>query len=143
MRDGFDPARQALTEQLKGSTSSFSPTTSSSRPATARVKALAALDAGKTLKKRVPWEDIADTSTHTQGQSPRRSPPGSKYPSPTCYAHLARNEDHVFDKRADGIHLKDGWEEHRRGRGTLAGDGAERHGMGSDPFAPTRANRSR
>jgi hypothetical protein len=37
-------------------------------------------------------------------------------PVSNIYAHLARNEQHVFDKRKDGVYVKKGWEEHRRDR---------------------------
>jgi hypothetical protein len=113
--DGFDPARQALTEQINRIDEQLQPYEELVEARNRAAKALAALDAGKTLKKRVSWEDIALYVDEHPGSKPAEIAAGLEVPVANIYAHLARNEDHVFDKRADGIHLKEGWEEHRRG----------------------------
>jgi hypothetical protein len=115
--DGFDPARQALTEQLNRIDEQLQPYDELVEARKMAAKALAALDAGKTLKKRVSWEDIAAYVAAHPGSKPAEIAAGLEVPVANVYAHLARNEDHIFDKRKDGIHLKDGWETHRRDAG--------------------------
>jgi hypothetical protein len=76
--------------------------------------ALAALDGGKSIKKRVKWEQVADYVAEHPGVQPAEIAAALEVPTTNAQSHLLRNENTVFEKRKDGWHVIDGWEAHRR-----------------------------
>ncbi|HEY7935099.1 MAG TPA: hypothetical protein VID48_14875 [Solirubrobacteraceae bacterium] len=111
---GFDPARQALTEQIERLTEQLEPYQELVQARDRAEKALAALEGGKALKKRVQWEQLAEYVAEHPGSKPAEIAAALEVPLANVHAHLARNQDTVFDKRQDGIYLKKDWETHRR-----------------------------
>jgi hypothetical protein len=114
VHDGFDAARRALTKQLKQIDDQLQPYDELVQARQRAANALAALEGGKTIKKRVQWEDIAEYVQTHPGSKPAEIAAGLEVPVRNVYPHLDRNQDTVFDKRKDGIYLKDGWQTHRR-----------------------------
>jgi hypothetical protein len=81
--------------------------------------ALAALDSGKPLKKRLAWEAIAVYVEANPGSMPAEIAAGLEIPVKNVYPHLDRNRDTVFDKHEDGrVDVRDGWEKYRRDTGS-------------------------
>jgi hypothetical protein len=76
--------------------------------------ALAALDGGKPLKKRLRWEQIADYVAEHPASRAGEIAAALEAPLQNVYAHLARNEGTVFKRAGDGWEVIDGWEQHRR-----------------------------
>jgi hypothetical protein len=114
VHDGFDAARRALTEQLEQIDEQLRPYEELVEARKRASRALAVLDTSATIKKRVRWEDIAEYVQQHPGSKAGEIAAGLEVPVTNIYAHLERNADTVFDKRKDGIHLKDGWQAHRR-----------------------------
>jgi hypothetical protein len=116
VEQGFDAARQALAEQLNEIDERLRPYDQLVEARERTVKALAALDGGKASSKRVQWEAIAEYVVEHPGSKPGEIAAALEVPVSNIYAHLARQERYVFDKRKDGIHVKKGWEAQRRER---------------------------
>ncbi|MGO9341064.1 MAG: hypothetical protein ACLP6E_00895 [Acidimicrobiales bacterium] len=118
VQEGLDAARQALTEQLERIDEQLQPYDELVQARERATVALAALEAGKTLKKRVSWEEIALYVQANPGSKVPEIAAGLEIPVKNVYPHLDRNRDTVFDKHEDGrVDVKDGWEAHRRKAG--------------------------
>jgi hypothetical protein len=79
--------------------------------------ALAALDGGKQLKKRLRWEQIAEYLAENPQSKAGEIAAALEAPLQNVYAHLARNEGTVFKRAGEGWETIDGWEQHRRDTG--------------------------
>ena len=79
--------------------------------------ALAALDRGKALKKRLRWEQIAEYVAENPQSKAGEIAAALEAPLQNVYAHLARNEGTVFKRAGEGWETIDGWEKHRRDTG--------------------------
>jgi hypothetical protein len=79
--------------------------------------ALAALDGGKPLKKRLRWEQIAEYLAEHPASKAGEIAAALEAPLQNVYAHLARNEGTVFVRVGDGWETIRGWEQHRRDTG--------------------------
>jgi hypothetical protein len=79
--------------------------------------ALAALDGGKQLKKRLRWEQIAEYLAENPQSKAGEIAAALEAPLQNVYAHLARNEGTVFKRAGEGWETIDGWEQHRRDLG--------------------------
>ena len=79
--------------------------------------ALAALDGGKPLQKRLRWEQIAEYVAQNPDSRVGEIAAALEAPLQNIYAHLARNEGTVFKRVGDGWDVLDGWEQHRRDTG--------------------------
>lgn len=117
VQGGFDALRRDLTEQLNRIDERLRPYDELLEAREKAAKALAALDAGKPLKKRVSWEEIALYVLEHPGSKAAEIAADLEVPVGNVYAHLERNQDHIFDKRKDGVYIKDGWETYRRKAG--------------------------
>jgi predicted ArsR family transcriptional regulator len=80
--------------------------------------ALAALDGGKPLKKRLRWEQIAEYLAKHPASKAGEIAAALEAPLQNVYAHLARNEGTVFVRADDGWETIGGWEKHRRDTGS-------------------------
>ena len=117
VQQGLDAARQALTEQLDRIDEQLEPYDELVQAREQAAQALAALEGGKSLKKRVSWEEIAVYVAENPGSKVAEIAAFFEVPPHNIYAHVERNQDKIFDKRKDGIYPKDGWEAHRRKAG--------------------------
>lgn len=80
--------------------------------------ALAALDGGKPLKKRLRWEQLAEYVAEHPASKAGEIAAALEAPLQNVYAHLARNEGTVFARAGDGWwETIPGWEQHRRDTG--------------------------
>jgi hypothetical protein len=79
--------------------------------------ALAALDGGKPLKKRLRWEQIAEYLAENPQSKAGEIAAALEAPLQNVYAHLARNEGTVFKRAGEGWETIDRWEQHRRDTG--------------------------
>jgi hypothetical protein len=76
--------------------------------------ALAALDGGKPLSKRLRWEQIAEYVAKHPGSRPGEIAAALEAPLKNVFAHLARNEGRVFQRVGEGWDVTHGWEAHRK-----------------------------
>lgn len=118
VQEGLDAARQALTEQLERIDEQLQPYDELVQARKQAVQALAALDSGKSLKKRVSKEAIAVYVEANPGSKVPEIAAGLEIPVKNVYPHLDRNRDTMFDKHDDGrVFVRDGWEAHCRKAG--------------------------
>jgi DNA-directed RNA polymerase specialized sigma24 family protein len=118
VQEGLDAARQALTEQLERIDEQLQPYEGLVQAREQATAALAALEGGKTLKKRVSKETIAVYVEANPGSKVPEIAAGLEIPAKNVYPHLDRNRDTMFDKLEDGrVYVRDGWEAHRRKAG--------------------------
>jgi hypothetical protein len=78
--------------------------------------ALAALDSGKTLKKRLQWEQIAEYLDENPQSKAGEIGAELEAPLQNVYAHLARREGEAFKRAGDVWDTIKGWEKYRRDR---------------------------
>ena len=114
IEQGFEASRAALTERLREIDEKLRPYEELVEARNRAATALAALDGGSTSSKRVQWETIAEYLVDHPGSKPGELAAVLEVPVANIYAHLRRKEEDVFDKRPDGIYLREGWEGHRR-----------------------------
>lgn len=76
--------------------------------------ALAALDGGRPLKKRLRFEQVAEHLASHPGAKPAEIAAALEVPLQNIFAHLARNEGRVFARAGEGWEVIEGWEAHRR-----------------------------
>lgn len=114
IEQGFEASRQALTEQLAELDEKLRPYDELVEARNRAATALAALEGGTASGKRVQWETIADYLIDHPGSKPGVLAAALEVPPANIYAHLTRNAEHVFEKRPDGIYLREGWEQYRR-----------------------------
>jgi len=118
VQQGLDAARQALTEQLQRIDEQLQPYDELVQAREQATAALAALEGGKTLKKRVSKDAIAVYVAKNPGSKVPEIAAGLEIPAKNVYPHLDRNRDTMFDKHDDGrIYVRDGWEAHLRKAG--------------------------
>ena len=118
VQEGLDAARQALLEQLDRIDEQLEPYDELVQAREQAAQALAALEGGKSIKKRVSWEKIALYVEANPGSKAPEIAAGLEIPVKNVYPHLDRNRDVVFDKHEDGrVYVKDGWEAHLRKAG--------------------------
>jgi hypothetical protein len=115
--EGLDDVRQSLIEKLQEVDEQLAPYQELVEKQERLSSALAALDGGKTLKKRVKWEQVAEYVDANPGSQPAEIAAALEVPTPNVQSHLLRNEGSVFEKRKDGWHTIAGWEKHRRDGG--------------------------
>jgi hypothetical protein len=117
VQEGLDAARQALAEQLERIEEQLEPYDELVEARERTTEALAALEGGKSLKKRVSWEEIAVYVTENPGSKVAEIAAFFEVPPHNIHAHVDRNKDKIFDKREGRVYPKDGWEDHRRKAG--------------------------
>ena len=108
-----DPARQALTaelEQVEQQLESYEELLERKRRLSS---ALSALEGAPTAR-RLRWEEIAEHVASHPGLKAGEIAATLEAPLKNVFAHLARNQDTVFEKREDRWYVRDGWEEYRR-----------------------------
>jgi hypothetical protein len=115
--EGLEDVRQSLIEKLQEVDEQLQPYQQLVEKQERLSSALAALDGGKTLKKRVKWEQVADYVDANPASQPAEIAAALEVPTPNVQSHLLRNEGSVFEKRKDGWHTIDGWEGLRRDGG--------------------------
>ena len=113
---GLDDVRQSLIEKLNEVDEQLEPYKELVEKQQRLSSALAALDGGKGIKKRVKWEQVAEYVAEHGGVQPAEIAAALEVPTANVQSHLLRNESTVFEKRKDGWHVIDGWESHRRDR---------------------------
>lgn len=111
---GLDDVRQSLIEKLSEVDEQLEPYKELVEKQQRLASALAALDGGKGIKKRVKWEQVAEYVAEHPGSMPAEIAAALEVPTTNVQSHLLRNERTVFEKRKDGWHVIDGWEVHRK-----------------------------
>jgi hypothetical protein len=76
--------------------------------------ALAALDGGKGIKKRLGWVQVAEYVAEHPGAKAAEIAAALEAPLQNVYAHLARREGKVFKRAGEGWDVVKGWEKYRR-----------------------------
>jgi hypothetical protein len=114
--EGLDDVRQSLIEKLQEVDEQLAPYQELVEKQERLSSALAALDGGQGIKKRVKWEQVAEYVAGNPGSQPAEIAAALEVPAPNVQSHLLRNEGTVFEKHIDGWHTIDGWEQHRRDR---------------------------
>jgi len=115
---GLDDVRQSLIEKLNEVDEQLEPYNELVQKQERLSSALAALDGGKGLKKRLSWEQVAGYVAAHPGSMPAEIAAAFEVPTTNVQSHLLRNEGTIFEKRKDGWYVIDGWEKHRRDTGT-------------------------
>jgi DNA-directed RNA polymerase specialized sigma24 family protein len=113
---GLDDVRQSLVEKLNEVDEELEPYKELVEKQERLASALAALDGGKSLKKRVKWEQIAEYVDEHPGSKPAEIAAALEVPTTNVQSHLLRNEGTVFKRVGDRWETIDGWEKHRRDR---------------------------
>ncbi len=114
--EGLEDVRQSLIEKLQQVDEQLAPYQQLVEKQERLASALAALDGGKGIKKRVKWEQVADYVNAHAASQPAEIAAALEVPTPNVQSHLLRNEGTVFEKRKDGWHTIPGWEELPQGR---------------------------
>ena len=112
--EGLDDVRQTLIEKLNEVDEQLEPYKELVEKQQRLSSALAALDGGKSIKKRVKWEQVAEYVAQHPAVQPAEIAAALEVPTTNIQSHLLRNENTVFEKQKDGWHAIDGWEAHRR-----------------------------
>jgi hypothetical protein len=108
-----DPARRALAQELvqvERQLGSYEELLERKRRLSS---ALAALEGAPTAR-RLRWEEIAEHVASHPGLKAGEIAATLEAPLKNVFAHLARNQDTVFEKREDRWYVRAGWEEYRR-----------------------------
>ncbi len=113
----FFAARRGITRELADVEKELAPYDELVERRERLTRALAALDGGAGVKKRVRWEQVAEYVAQHPGAMPTEIAAALEVPAANAHAHLSRNEGTVFARRWDGWHVIDGWEGQRRGEG--------------------------
>jgi hypothetical protein len=111
---GFDAARRGIARELTEVEKELAPYDELVERRRRLTRALAALDGGTEVKKRVRWEQVAEYVASHPGAMPAEIAAALEVPAPNAHAHLSRNEGTVFERRGDGWHVIDGWQTQRR-----------------------------
>jgi hypothetical protein len=114
---GLDDVRQSLIEKLNEVDEQLEPYKELVEKQERLSSALAVLDGGKSIKKRVKWEQIAEYVAEHPGSKPAAIAAALEVPTTNAQSHLLRNEGTVFKRVGDGWETIDGWEKHRRDTG--------------------------
>ena len=115
VQEGLDAARQALTEQLERIDEQLEPYDELVQARERAAQALATLEGGKSIKKRVSRDALAVYVAENPGSKPPEIAAGLEIPVKNVYPHLDRNRDTMFDKHEDSrVFVRDGWEAHLR-----------------------------
>jgi hypothetical protein len=113
-QEPVDPARQALLQELeqveKDIVSYGDLTERQKRLSTA----LAALEGGETLKKRLNWVAVAEYVVEHPGAKPGEIAAALEAPLKNVFAHVARREGSVFKRAGEGWDVIEGWEAQRK-----------------------------
>jgi hypothetical protein len=109
-----DPARHALSAELAQVERRLEPYEELLERKRRLSTALAALDGAPASSKRLRWEEIAEHVASHPGVKAGEIAAALEAPLKNVFAHLARNQDTVFEKREDRWYVRDGWEGHRR-----------------------------
>jgi hypothetical protein len=117
VRDGLGAARRGIARELDAVQKELAPYDELVERRERLTRALAALDGGAGVKKRVRWEEVAEYVAAHPGAMPAEIAAALEVPPANAHAHLSRNEGSVFERRGDGWHAIDGWEAQRRGGG--------------------------
>jgi hypothetical protein len=113
---GLDDVRQSLVEKLNEVDEQLEPYNELVEKKERLASALAALDGGQSIKKRVKWEEVAEYVAEHPGSTPAEIAAGLEVPATNAQAHLQRNQGTVFKRTGEGWDVVDGWEAHRRDR---------------------------
>jgi hypothetical protein len=113
---GLDDVRQSLVEKLNEVDEELEPYKELVEKQERLASALAALDGGKSIKKRVKWEQVAEYVDEHPGSKPTEIAAALEVPTTNVQSHLLRNEGPVFKRVGDRWETIDGWEKHRRDR---------------------------
>ncbi len=76
--------------------------------------AMAALEGTGRVARRLRWEQIAEHVAEHPGLKAGEIAATLEAPLKNVFAHLARNQDTVFEKREDRWYVREGWEGYRR-----------------------------
>jgi len=114
---GLDDVRQSLIEKLNEVDEQLEPYKELVEKQERLSTALAALDGGKSIKKRVKWEQVAEYVAGHSRSKPAEIAAALEVPTTNVQSHLLRNEGTVFTRVGDGWDVIDGWEKHRRDTG--------------------------
>lgn len=106
----LDPARAAITQQLRELDERLAPYEEMVEQRKRLTSALAALDGGSAVKKRVRRNDVAAYLAAHPGSMPAEIAAALEVPRANVQAHLVRNEGTLFENR-DGWHVLVGWED--------------------------------
>jgi hypothetical protein len=109
-----DPARQALLQELEQVEKDMASLGDLTERQKRLSTALAALEGGSTLKKRLNWEQIAQYVVEHPGAKPGEIAAALEAPLKNVFAHLARREGSVFKRAGEGWDVIKGWEAHRK-----------------------------
>jgi hypothetical protein len=112
--EGLDDVRQSLIEKLNEVDEELEPYKELVEKQQRLASALAALDGGKGIKKRVKWEQVAEYVAENAGSKPGEIAAALEVPTTNAQSHLLRNEGPVFQRAGDGWDVVEGWEKHRR-----------------------------
>ncbi len=117
VRGGLGAARRGIARELDHVKKELAPYDELVERRERLTRALAALDGGADVKKRVRWEQVAEYVAAHPGAMPTEIAAALEVPPANAHAHLSRNEGTVFERRGDGWHVIEGWEAQRRGGG--------------------------
>jgi hypothetical protein len=117
VRGGLGVARRGIARELDHVKKELAPYDELVERRERLTRALAALDGGAGVKKRVRWEQVAEYVAAHPGAMPTEIAAALEVPPANAHAHLSRNEGTVFERRGDGWHVIEGWEAQRRGGG--------------------------
>ena len=96
---GFDAARRGITRELADIERELAPYEELVDRRERLTRALAALDGGADVKKRVRWEQVAEYVAAHPGAMPTEIAAALEIPAANAHAHLSRNEGSVFERR--------------------------------------------
>jgi len=113
---GLDDVRQSLIEKLNEVDEQLAPYQDLVVQKERLASALAALDGGQAIKKRVKWEQIAEYLVEHPESTPAQIGAGLEIPATNAQAHLLRQQGTVFTPAGEGWNVINGWEKHRRDR---------------------------
>lgn len=113
----LDDVRQTLVEKLNEVDEQLVPYQELVVQKERLASALAALDGGKNIKKRVKWEQVAEYVAEHPESTPAEIGAGLEIPTTNAQAHLMRQQGTVFVPAGKGWDVIDGWEKHRRDTG--------------------------
>jgi len=108
-----DPARNALSAELAQVERQLEPYEELLERKRRLSSAIAALEGAPTAR-RLRWEEIAEHVAAHPGVKAGEIAAALEAPLKNVFAHLARNQDTVFEKREDRWYVREGWEGYRR-----------------------------
>jgi hypothetical protein len=113
---GLDDVRQSLVEKLNEVDEQLVPYQELVEKKERLASALAALDGGQGIKKRVKWEEVAEYLAEHPKSTATQIGAGLEIPATNAQAHLLRQQGTVFEPAGEGWDVIKGWEKHRRDR---------------------------